>query len=221
MDRLKLECYSSCLKPLDLRANQLPTFRKITYILTHLQNLLPNCFIILSGGYVCYLEGLMKSYDNIDIFFVSQYLDQITRRNSIWSMLSSFPYDKKEHLHYISSEVGFGWDIKRLAICTTSDHGCTATLLINFFYVEVEDTPTNWFDAYREITIDIPLCNVALFQDHAHIFRITQASLTPWRNRGRYGTSLNSKIDNYRKGIKHFGEPVSLSMLCMQKLQWI
>jgi len=174
------------------------------------------CYVVLSGGFAAYLEGLTNNFGDVDFFIVSKRFittDKLARvskrifktlkiteptlyritRDPEEEVLVYPSFSRKDRVFYPSLNETICYNI------------------IPVFNKEAQ----NWQEAAEQVlsTFDLPICAVALTPDFRRLVRFEQASL---KIKSLPKTSFVKKLrsiirrEKYRRRARHFGKVYSL-----------
>jgi len=186
---------------------------------------------ILAGGYACYLEGLTKNYNDVDMFIITNYLSTSLLINYIDVIVPSI-------IKYLNAKG-----------CVTSlnmsnySHSIAAvitSLRIKAYYVDLKVSIeynvviTNllspmsyelpWMKAAKNLCqlFDMAIPAVCLTPGGEALVRFRQASLfmnfDEMENRVKWFKSILRQI-KYEMRLNHFGKPASLLQQSLRKVQ--
>ena len=167
-----------------------------------IRNQFKDDFTILTGGYVAFLEGLTRTFGDVDIFILKR--DRLKQNN--------FRYHNRRCIHDVSlrhlgrlngffktlsPSLSMGCDNGPSSLISTlcgnypgsktrkdkirypALGGCITFNTIIFSKLKIENSPENWLDATKKLfsIFDLNISAVALTPDFSHFVRFEPASL--------------------------------------------
>lgn len=189
-------------------------FENVMKVYSSLTKYLEHSYVVLTGGYVPFVEGLTSEYLDID-FFVLADKPGVVRDwiNNKWTDLIG---DWKFQSNFFECD-SYPWngDIFRVYYLDVTTPRKREKLLINIILSTKPPTCLDWVSAVKTVTnkFDIGVCCAAIMPDGRNIIRFRTPS---YRNPSRSITLWRS--DKYRQRMICYGSPDKLVVLAWQKI---